>query len=88
MRKAQGYGVTFHEDGSSSEEDSFTCCHCNMVCFVKPGHAVAADDGGFCRMCMRNICGPCADKGECTPFEKKLEQMESRDRLFKAATGG
>lgn len=36
-------------------------------------------------MCFKNICGPCADLGKCTPFEKKLEQMEARGRLFQAA---
>jgi len=35
-------------------------------------------------MCMQPTCGPCADKGECVPFERKLQQMERRDQLLKS----
>jgi hypothetical protein len=37
---------------------------------------------GGCRMCMGMLCGPCADAGTCTPFEKKLEAIEARARLL------
>lgn len=88
LRRAQGYGygLTVEPGKADVEEDTFTCCHCNSVVFLKPREGVA-DAGGFCRMCMKGTCGPCADKGECTPFEKKLEEMESRDRFRRALTG-
>lgn len=53
------------------EWDTITCHHCNVPVFLK-----GRDPGGFCRCCMRAVCGACADKGTCTPFEKKLEQFE------------
>ena len=83
MRRAQGYAITTEPGKGDVEEDTFTCAHCNSIVFVKP-FADPASFGGFCRMCMRHICGPCAGKHECTPFEKKLEEMERRDRFLRA----
>lgn len=64
------------------ECDTFTCAHCNTVVFVPP-RAAPAESGGFCRLCMKLICGPCSDHG-CTPFEKKLEAMEAREAWRRA----
>lgn len=84
MKDAQGYAVWTGPDGRASKEmDTFTCFHCNNVVFV-PAKATAEQMGGFCRMCMKQVCGPCADKGVCTPFEKKLEEVERRARMLKA----
>jgi hypothetical protein len=30
---------------------------------------------------MKLICGKCADEGRCTPFEKKLDELEQRDYI-------
>lgn len=81
----QGYGVWVGVNGVEKERDSFTCAHCNTVVFIEP-RARPEDSGGFCRMCMKCICGPCTNHG-CTPFEKKLEQVEARQRLWDAVTG-
>ncbi len=80
MRKPQGYAVIAHEDGSVSEWDTFTCAHCQYITRVGAGQA-PEDCGGFCRVCMSMICGPCADKGVCLPFERKLEIAERRQLL-------
>lgn len=72
-----------------AEFDTFTCSHCN--CIVVIDKAKPNTLGGFCRMCMRNICSQCVDavtKGPtgCVPFEKKMEQLEARARFRKALT--
>lgn len=65
------------------ERDTFTCSHCQRVVLVTP-RCDPADLGGFCRMCMKHLCGPCADEGNCTPFEKKLERYERANRFHQA----
>ncbi len=88
MRKPQGYGITIEppsatSPGSTLEEDSFTCCHCNAVVFVKPRQD-PSEAGGFCGLCHSHICPHCAGTGACDPFERKLLRMESRERLLLA----
>lgn len=63
--------------------DSFTCNHCNRVTFVQ-ARQDPSDLGGFCRVCMRHICGPCADLGACTPYEREMELAEARDRFLRS----
>lgn len=83
MRNPQGYALWIGE-GKDKEADTITCNHCNRVVVVPPPPAPL--NTGFCRMCMDHICGPCADKGSCTPFEKKLEILESGKKLMEALT--
>jgi hypothetical protein len=66
-----------------SENDTFTCCHCNRpnVVEYKRDKGCAATDFDFCRQCMKPVGACCAGKG-CTPFERKLEQHEARGRLL------
>jgi hypothetical protein len=80
MRNPGGYGLIVEPGAPTKELDSFTCCHCNRVVWVKP-FAPPADAGGFCRLCMKPTCGPCADLGTCNPFEKQLEEEEARNRF-------
>lgn len=86
MRNAQGYAITAEPGKGDVEEDTFTCSHCNTVVFVKPRQD-PSEMGGFCRLCYKHVCGPCADVGTCDPFEKKMEAMERRDRLMKVVLG-
>lgn len=81
MARPGGYAI-LTSPGGVREWDTFTCCHCNCVVTI-PNRAKAEDCGGFCRRCMKATCGPCADKGTCTPFEKQLEAAERRDRLLR-----
>jgi hypothetical protein len=64
------------------ETDTFTCCHCNRVIHVKP-RTPMDEFGSMCRNCMKMVCPKCA-AGACVPFEKKLEQMEHRDRMLRS----
>lgn len=95
MLKALGYGVTKQPGKADVEEDSITCWHCHFIVFVLPGFMPQTlDDAGaarslpHCRMCDRDICLRCGDRLDldgCDPFEKKLERMEARGRLLRAA---
>lgn len=86
MRRAQGYATIVDPDRPMVERDTFTCAHCNSIVTVEP-MADPSTFGGFCCQCHKHICGSCADNGHCTPFEKKLEEMERRDRFVRAALG-
>lgn len=81
MRRARGYAVIVDPNAPLRECDTFTCCHCQRVVFIRP-FSDASDAGGFCRLCFKHICGPCADTGTCTPFEKRLEEMEGRRQFL------
>lgn len=97
MLRSQGYAIIVDPDAPVREFDTITCAHCQRIVFLKPGPARQGfdagdpknpcpdhDPGGFCRQCMQPTCGPCADAGVCTPFEKKLLQMERRDQLLRS----
>jgi hypothetical protein len=84
MRIPGGYAVISEPGRADVELDSITCFHCNRVVFVKAGQDPSAL-GGFCRVCMRHLCGPCADLGTCTPYEREMEKAEARDRFLRSA---
>lgn len=84
MRRAQGYAVIVEPGKATVERDTFTCAHCNCVVFVEPMQA-ASDMGGWCMMCAKNTCTSCAGQLGCSPFERKIEALERRDRLRMAA---
>lgn len=60
------------------EYDTFTCAHCNGIVIVRAAEPMP---GGYCCLCNKPICERCEAIGTCTPFEKKLDMMEKRDRL-------
>lgn len=95
MRKPGGYatisspaatrvnfdGLRFEEVGAGLfEVDTFTCVHCNSAVHVQ---ARSQGDEYFCRNCMARICPRCADH-PCTPFLKKIEEQEERDRRLRS----
>lgn len=82
MRNAGGYAVIVDPECPLVEMDTFTCCHCNSVVHIKP-KSKPDDFGSMCRSCMKMVCAKCADFG-CTPFEKKLEAWEARDRALRS----
>lgn len=85
MRNAGGYLFSFDVDGIRQETDTFTCAHCNKMVIVKP-KCDPDDLGGMCRLCMKMVCPTCVDLG-CTPFEKRLEAIEKRDRARRSYGG-
>ena len=78
-----GYATVTGPGGVQEESDTATCVHCNSVWIVRSTDKTKEELGGWCRMCQKAVCPNCADKG-CTPFEKKLALMESRDRMLRS----
>ena len=89
--KEGGYSVwTDRASGKTiGEMPTFTCNHCNRV--MRYGKSpdgrktVLEDLGGICKMCMKPVCGPCCDTGNCKPFEQRLYETEQSHRLYEAA---
>lgn len=97
MLKPQGY-ATFTGD-TIVERDTITCGHCQMLVFVKPRTASTIylipqfqapdkeEPGAMCRVCMRAVCLKCHDDGRCTPFERRIEEMEHKRRMIEQVIG-
>jgi hypothetical protein len=83
MRRPDGYLIISSPGGRPVEADTISCAHCQRV-VVMPANTTDVPDGGWCLQCHRALCGPCADLGTCTPFEKKLLEMEARGKLLAA----
>lgn len=75
MRNPHGYGIIVEPGVATVEFDTVQCAHCNRIQHMTPQQS-ASDMGGWCFRCAQCVCGPCADKGTCTPFEKKLDMYE------------
>lgn len=87
MRNPGGYGIIIDPVFGVSEFDTITCSHCQTIVRVDAGHD-PADIGAFCTICAKHICGPCHESmsrgNGCIPWEKKMEQIEARDRARKS----
>lgn len=71
------------------ENETFTCGHCQHVVYVPHGAQLGDGTiGEFCLTCMAPICTRCHRKmvaiGKCIPFQKKLDRLYARQRLFAA----
>ena len=74
MRKPGGWSfITDGDTGKVSENETFSCRHCNRVVQVPP-RADPADVGGLCRVCNGLVCPECVAAGKCDPLEAKLER--------------
>lgn len=81
MFKAGGNALWTEPGKPDIERDTITCCHCNRITIIQPYENVS---DRFCAMCNRYMCNKCTDRRVfegCQPFEKKLEEMESRARF-------
>lgn len=86
--KSKGYGFAVGPPGTVLEHDTYTCGHCQRLVTVTPFQDPASI-GGLCKICMSLICPGCVGRGArgepCTPWEKKMERMEARDRFLRSA---
>jgi hypothetical protein len=83
QRSASGRGAESGPDGTEYE-DFFVCFHCQYTTFVQPKED-PANLGGLCKICMKLICAKCVAKNTCTPWEKRMEKMEARQRFLNSA---
>lgn len=94
-----GYATITAPDAPLVEYDTRTCGHCQRVVFVKPGsggtvYLLPRVGGGWreemgcgCRVCMKPVCLQCHHIGTCTPWERRLDASERRDRLRRQIDG-
>ena len=73
--KISGYATIISPEQPVVEFDSVQCAHCQYITLIQSRNDIA-EKLGFCLMCMQHLCGPCADLGTCTPFEKQIEAEE------------
>ena len=85
-RRIRSYTVITEPGKADIECDAFSCGHCQFIVRVKAKQD-PSEMGGFCRTCMKHICPNCESTGECKPFEKKLLELESRDRFLRSVCG-
>ena len=78
--RVEGYAIITDDWGATQEMDTFTCCHCNGIQFIRPG---SGTQRGYCYNCNHPTCGRerCLN---CVPFERMIEEMEARGRLRQA----
>lgn len=82
MARQQGYAVITGPDGVTELRTS-TCAHCQHLTHMHAGQR-AADLGGHCRICDKDICGRCVDLGSCTPWEEQMRRMEARQDALRS----
>lgn len=82
MLNAGGYICISDPELGSTEFDTFTCFHCNVIVKVVP-KADMDRTGSMCRICMKMVCAKCAPLG-CSPFEKKIEALEAKYRALRS----
>jgi len=88
--RPQGYATIDDPDTRKVEYDTAMCGHCQLHLHVKPGSGctvylfpqadgrVIEQMGAFCRVCMSPVCLSCDEVGNCIPWERSLELVESK----------
>ena len=82
-RRTSGYSV-LAEDFSSTERETLSCVHCQMIWAVQPG---SGHNRGFCFLCNGPTCGKQNCVESCTPWEKQIEEIEAKDRFWRRLNG-
>lgn len=78
-RHTSGYSVITDPYAGDEERETVSCAHCQKIWMVQPGSGTKR---GFCFRCNAPLCGKKGCMEKCVPFEKAIEQMEARGRLF------
>lgn len=83
LRSPNGLLIEFGEGlpASGRVRETAGCGHCQRteIIFEK-----GQDIGGICFVCWRLICGPCADAGNCVPWEEMLAKQEAKAEARKS----
>ena len=75
LRRPNGLTWEFWPEGKIVEGETLACGHCSSMKYIKQPEE--RDLGGYCMVCNRLICGPCADKGKCESWEEMLAKKEA-----------
>lgn len=87
MSRRSGY-LTITDPGRPKlvEVDTVTCAHCQRVILLNEQDGTKKPPPAHCLRCDHAVCESerCNSIRGCTPFEKKLEAIEARDRLMRS----
>lgn len=64
--------------GKLAEFDTVNCKHCQAIIRVRTGQ----QRGAWCRSCQGPVCPTQACASACTPFLRKVEEAQARQRLW------
>jgi hypothetical protein len=92
MNRAKGF-IQFIEPLATVEYETFTCAHCNSIVRMQKDVSLQSLDMAIrqgvekrdirrCHGCDALVCPACHKTPHCTPFLKKLEAYERRERLI------
>ncbi len=86
MARHFGYFIEQGPGGVMQEYDTATCGHCQKVMALPPARngSMIVRVSSPCHGCDKFICGACAARGVCEPWEKQMERMETRARFLNA----
>lgn len=83
LRQQGGVSTLIGPWGTPTEQETFTCFHCNRIVFVT--HKAAPEDvGGLCKHCMKLVCPDCVDQGVCAPWEEQMLRAEARQEALRS----
>ena len=76
-----GYLTVDHRGagGKLEEYDTVSCKHCQTVIKVVRRQR----EGAWCMTCAGPVCFKCAETEECTPFMKKIERWQRRQKFYR-----
>ena len=80
-QKPGSVGLLFDPETGLVETHCSVCSHCQRISEF-PSLRKMHEHVDVCRTCMKLVCLECAGK-PCLPWEKQVEYMEARDRLFR-----
>lgn len=83
-RRSTGYLTIRGEHAKAAEVDTITCCHCQRIVPLNKLDGTKLPPPAFCLQCMAPQCSTCAEKGECSPFLRKVEAVEASDRFARS----
>lgn len=80
-RRPSGEYTIINEYGERAQGETLSCVHCGRMWIVQPG---SGRQRGYCLKCGGPTCGAkdCTDR--CLPFERQLEIIEQRHRLYRS----
>jgi len=84
MPKIGGYAIWTDPEKKTIEKDTFQCCHCGGHFMIEKG---SGRQRGWCIMCGAATCGH-PSCNNCIPFIKKIEEQETKNRLYEVVIRG
>jgi hypothetical protein len=73
-----GFLETSMPDGTTTVQETFTCCHCNKLTRLPVGVSLKMAPVDMCRHCNKRTCSAWVCRDRCAPTEKRMAAFERR----------